>query len=248
MQKYAIIVAGGKGLRMGGELPKQFIPIEGRPVLMRTLDAFYAYDNSIKIILVLPVDHQTYWKQLCYDYQFAVPHLIANGGATRFHSVQNGLSLVDAPEALVAVHDGVRPFVSHAVMSRCYHDAASLGAVVPVIPVVETVRQLVKRDGADSDASHPEAIVHCPLSIVNSRSVTVDRNAYRLVQTPQTFRASLLRRAYQQPYCDAFTDDASVVEALGETVHLVEGNRENIKLTTPFDLTVARALVEQGGF
>ena len=167
MQKYAIIVAGGKGLRMGGELPKQFIPIEGRPVLMRTLDAFYAYDSSIKIILVLPTDHQTYWKQLCHEYQFAVPHLIANGGATRFHSVQNGLSLVDAPEALVAVHDGVRPFVSHAVMSRCYQDAASLGAVVPVIPVVETVRQLVKRDGADSDASHPEAIVHCPLSIVH---------------------------------------------------------------------------------
>ena len=221
MQKYAIIVAGGKGLRMGGELPKQFIPIEGRPVLMRTLDAFYAYDNSIKIILVLPTDHQTYWKQLCYEYQFAVPHLIANGGATRFHSVQNGLSLVDAPEALVAVHDGVRPFVSHAVMSRCYHDAAEMGAVVPVIPVVETVRQMV------GEAS----------------SITVDRNAYRLVQTPQTFRASLLRRAYQQPYCDAFTDDASVVETLGETVHLVEGNRENIKLTTPFDLTIATALL-----
>lgn len=222
MRKYAIIVAGGKGLRMGGELPKQFIPIEGRPVLMRTLDTFYAYDNSIKIILVLPGDHQSYWKQLCREHQFAVPHRIANGGATRFHSVQNGLSLVDAAEALVAVHDGVRPFVSHAVMERCYHDAAMLGAVVPVVPVVETVRQ-----------------------VVGETSVTVDRNAYRLVQTPQTFRASLLRRAYEQSYCDAFTDDASVVEALGEAVHLVEGNRENIKLTTPFDLTVARALVEQ---
>ena len=222
MQKYAIIVAGGKGLRMGGELPKQFIPIEGRPVLMRTLDTFYAYDNSIQIILVLLGDHQSYWKQLCHEYQFAVPHRIANGGATRFHSVQNGLSLVDAAEALVAVHDGVRPFVSHAVMERCYQDAAMLGAVVPVVPVVETVRQ-----------------------VVGETSVTVDRNAYRLVQTPQTFRASLLRRAYEQSYCDAFTDDASVVEALGEAVHLVEGNRENIKLTTPFDLTVARALVEQ---
>ena len=222
MQKYAIIVAGGKGLRMGGELPKQFIPVEGRPVLMRTLDTFYAYDNSIKIILVLPTDHQSYWKQLCCEYQFAVPHLIADGGSTRFHSVQNGLALVDDAEALVAVHDGVRPFVSHAVMQRCYQDAATLGAVVPVVPVVETVRQ-----------------------IVGEASVTVDRNAYRLVQTPQTFRASLLRRAYEQSYCDAFTDDASVVEALGEAVHLVEGNRENIKLTTPFDLAVARALVGQ---
>ena len=223
MKRYAIIVAGGKGLRMGGELPKQFIPIEGRPVLMRTLDTFHACDESIQIILVLPRDHQDYWRELCAQYQFAVPHRIADGGATRFHSVQNGLSLVDAPEALVAVHDGVRPFVSHEVISRCYAEAEAHGAVVPVIPVVETVRQLT-----------------------DEGSVTVDRNAYRLVQTPQTFRATLLRRAYEQPYTDAFTDDASVVEALGEAVTLVDGNRENIKLTTPFDLIVAKALVDSG--
>ena len=223
MKRYAIIVAGGKGLRMGGELPKQFIPIEGRPVLMRTLDTFHACDESIQIILVLPRDHQDYWRELCAQYQFAVPHRIADGGAIRFHSVQNGLSLVDAPEALVAVHDGVRPFVSHEVISRCYAEAEAHGAVVPVIPVVETVRQLT-----------------------GEGSVTVDRNAYRLVQTPQTFRATLLRRAYEQPYTDAFTDDASVVEALGEAVTLVDGNRENIKLTTPFDLIVAKALVDSG--
>ena len=223
MKRYAIIVAGGKGLRMGGELPKQFIPIEGRPVLMRTLDTFHACDESIQIILVLPRDHQDYWHELCAQYQFVVPHRIADGGATRFHSVQNGLSLVDAPEALVAVHDGVRPFVSHEVISRCYAEAEAHGAVVPVIPVVETVRQLT-----------------------GEGSVTVDRNAYRLVQTPQTFRATLLRRAYEQPYTDAFTDDASVVEALGEAVTLVDGNRENIKLTTPFDLIVAKALVDSG--
>ena len=220
MNKYAIIVAGGKGLRMGGELPKQFIPVEGRPVLMRTLDTFYACDNSIQIILVLPRDHQPYWQELCREYQFAVPHRIADGGATRFHSVQNGLALVDAPEALVAVHDGVRPFVSHEVINRCYQDAEIHGAVVPVIPVVETVRHLLPKG-----------------------SETVSRDAYRLVQTPQTFRASLLRRAYEQPYIDAFTDDASVVESLGVAVHLVEGNRENVKLTTPFDLIVARALL-----
>ena len=223
MKRYAIIVAGGKGLRMGGELPKQFIPIEGRPVLMRTLDTFHACDESIQIILVLPRDHQDYWRELCAQYQFAVPHRIADGGATRFHSVQNGLSLVDAPEVLVAVHDGVRPFVSHEVISRCYAEAEAHGAVVPVIPVVETVRQLV-----------------------GEGSATVDRDAYRLVQTPQTFRATLLRRAYEQPYTDAFTDDASVVEALGEAVTLVDGNRENIKLTTPFDLIVAKALVDSG--
>ena len=223
MKRYAIIVAGGKGLRMGGELPKQFIPVEGRPVLMRTLDAFHACDASIQLILVLPHDHQAYWHELCAQYQFAVPHRIADGGATRFHSVQSGLSLVDAPEALVAVHDGVRPFVSREVISRCYAEAEAHGAVVPVIPVVETVRQLV-----------------------GEGSITVPRDTYRLVQTPQTFRATLLRRAYEQPYTDAFTDDASVVEALGCAVTLVDGNRENIKLTTPFDLIVAKALVDSG--
>ena len=223
MKRYAIIVAGGKGLRMGGELPKQFIPIEGRPVLMRTLDAFHACDASIQLILVLPHDHQAYWHELCAQYQFVVPHRIADGGATRFHSVQSGLSLVDAPEALVAVHDGVRPFMSPEVIRRCYAEAEAHGAVVPVIPVVETVRQLV-----------------------GEGSKTVARDAYRLVQTPQTFRATLLRRAYEQPYCDAFTDDASVVEALGSAVSLVDGNRENIKLTTPFDLIVAKALVDSG--
>lgn len=222
MNKYAIIVAGGKGLRMGGDLPKQFIPVEGRPVLMRTLDTFYACDDTIKIILVLPRDHQPYWEELCREYQFTVPHRIADGGATRFHSVQSGLSFVEDPDALVAVHDGVRPFVSHEVIACCFREAELYGAVVPVIPVVETVRQLV-----------------------GDTSVTVNRDAYRLVQTPQTFRASLLRNAYEQPYCDAFTDDASVVEALGHAVHLVEGNRENIKLTTPYDLVVAQALLAE---
>ena len=221
MKKYAIIVAGGKGLRMGGELPKQFIPVEGRPVLMRTLDAFHAFDSTMEIILVLPRDHQPYWQELCAEYQFAVPHRIADGGATRFHSVQSGLALADEAEALIAVHDGVRPFVSSEVIEACYREAEAHGAVVPVIPIVETVRHLL-----------PEG------------SVTVPRDAYRLVQTPQTFRASLLRRAYEQPFCEAFPDDASVVEAVGHVVHLVEGNRENIKLTTPYDLIVAKALVE----
>ena len=247
LKKYAIIVAGGKGLRMGGDLPKQFIPVEGRPVLMRTLDTFHACDPSIQLILVLPPDHQPYWQELCREYGFRVPHRIADGGATRFHSVQSGLALVGEADALVAVHDGVRPFVSHEVIGRCYAEAEAHGAVVPVVAVVETVRQLVSEDSEAGEPRHPEAIVNCQSSIVNSRSVTVPRDAYRLVQTPQTFRAPLLRRAYEQPFCEAFTDDASVVEALGHAVHLVEGNRENIKLTTPFDLIVARALVQTGG-
>ncbi len=218
MKKYIIIVAGGKGLRMGGDIPKQFLPICGKPVLMRTLEAFHAYDASMHLILVLPVSQQAYWKQLCEEYQFDLVHEIADGGETRFHSVKNGLALVEE-EGLVGVHDGVRPFVSQEVITRCYEEAASLKAVIPVIGVVETVRHLTEEG-----------------------SETVPRDQYKLVQTPQVFDVTLLHRAYQQEYTDLFTDDASVVEALGEKVYLVEGNRENIKLTTPFDLKLAELL------
>ena len=222
MKKYIIVVAGGKGLRMGGDIPKQFLPVKGKPVLMRTLENFHAYDEDMELILVLPVDHQPYWKALCEEYHFTLPHRIANGGETRFHSVQNGLALVDDLDGLVGVHDGVRPFVSHDVIDSCYTEAAKGKAVVPVIDVVETVRHLLA-EGA---------------------SETVPRSDYKLVQTPQVFPVSMLKRAYLQEYIPHFTDDASVVEALGCSVSLVAGNRENIKLTTPFDLKVAEALVD----
>lgn len=218
MKKHIIIVAGGKGLRMGGDIPKQFLPVCGKPVLMRTLEAFRTYDPSIHIVLVLPVSQQTYWKELCRTYRFELPHDIADGGETRFHSVMNGLALVKG-DGLVGVHDGVRPFVSQEVIARCYEEASRQKAVIPVVGVVETVRHLT-----------------------DEGSETVPRDQYRLVQTPQVFDAALLRRAYQQEYTALFTDDASVVEALGEKVHLVEGNRENIKLTTPFDLKLAEIL------
>ena len=219
MRKYAIIVAGGKGLRMGGDIPKQFIPVKGKPVLMRTLEAFYAYDDSISLILVLPEAQQEYWKRLCTDYGFTLPHQIATGGETRFHSVKNGLSLA-GNEGLVAVHDGVRPFVSQAVIASCFAAAAEKGAAIPVTEVVETLRCLKG----------------------NGESETVARGSYRLVQTPQVFSASLLKQAYEQAYVPSITDDASVVEAFGHPVCLVDGNRENIKLTTPFDLKVAEML------
>lgn len=218
MKKHIIIVAGGKGLRMGGDIPKQFLPVCGKPVLMRTLEAFHAYDSSMHLILVLPVSQQDYWKKLCKEYQFELLHDVANGGETRFHSVMNGLALVEG-EGLVGVHDGVRPFVSQEVIARCYEEAKEKKAVIPVIGVVETVRHLTEEG-----------------------SETVPRDQYKLVQTPQVFDVALLHRAYQQTYTDFFTDDASVVEALGEKVHLVEGNRENIKLTTPFDLKLAEVL------
>lgn len=219
MNKHVIIVAGGKGLRMGGDIPKQFLPVGGKPVLMRTIEAFYSFDPSIHIILVLPVSQQAYWKELCETYRFTLSHEIADGGETRFHSVKNGLARISG-DGLVGVHDGVRPFVSPEVIATCYAEAAIHRAVIPVIDVVETVRHLT-----------------------GERSETVPRNQYKLVQTPQVFEVCLLKTAYNQAYTDAFTDDASVVEATGQEVYLVPGNRENIKLTTPFDLKIAEVLL-----
>ena len=222
MTDYIIIVAGGKGLRMGSDIPKQFLPIEGQPVLMRTIRRFHEYAPGLGIILVLPASQQAYWQELCHDYQFDIPCTIADGGETRFHSVSNGLACIpDDAQGVVGVHDGVRPFPAIEVISRCYETARTTGAAIPVVPVVETLRKI------ESDGS----------------SQTVPRSAYRLVQTPQTFDIQLLKRAYSQPYSDAFTDDASVVEHLGHGISLVEGNRENIKLTTPFDLQIAPTLI-----
>ena len=213
-----LIVAGGKGLRMGSDLPKQFLPIGGKPVLMHTIEAFHHFDGTMKIILVLPQEQQTYWQELCAKHSFVIEHTVVDGGETRFHSVKNGLACVNS--GLVGVHDGVRPFVSPEVIKRCYELAAIKKAVIPVIDVVETVRH-----------------------ITETGSETVSRNDYKLVQTPQVFDAELLKQAYAQEYTPFFTDDASVVEAMGIPVCLVEGNRENIKITTPFDLKISSALV-----
>lgn len=218
---YIIIVAGGKGLRMGSDIPKQFLPIGGKPVLMRTLERFREYSPTLQIILVLPQAQQDYWHQLCKDYNFEVEYVLANGGETRFHSVQNGLTKIpDDAEGVVGVHDGVRPFPSIDVIRNCYETARTAKAVIPVIPVVETVRHLQ-----------------------GNTSETVPRNDYRLVQTPQTFDIQLLKAANHQPYNDGFTDDASVVEAYGFNITLVEGNRENIKITTPYDMKIAEILI-----
>ena len=248
--KYAIIVAGGKGLRMGSDIPKQFLTVQGRPLLMLTLENFHSFDPSMPLILVLPEAQQEYWERLCKEYVFRVPHTIVSGGETRFHSVRNGLHKIINEElgmrnyldnasqaqpisnssflisnSLVAIHDGVRPFVSHQVIAACFEAAERDGAAIPVIPVVETLRE-----------------VYLPHPSQRGISRTVNRNRYRLVQTPQTFCLSLLLDAYAQPYSDDFTDDASVVEALGHPITLVEGNRENIKITTPYDLAVAEIL------
>ena len=227
---YIIIVAGGKGLRMGTDIPKQFLPIGGKPVLMRTLERFREYSKDLQIILVLPKAQQDYWRELCHQYHFPLPqqggaggesYQLTDGGETRFHSVQHGLALIpDNAEGVVGVHDGVRPFPSIDVIRNCYETAREKKAVIPVIPIVETVRHLK-----------------------GENSVTVPRSNYRLVQTPQTFDIQLLKAANRQPYNDGFTDDASVVEAYGYNVTLVEGNRENIKITTPYDIVVAEAIL-----
>lgn len=243
MKKYVVIVAGGKGLRMGGDLPKQFIPVGGKPILMHTLETFYRWDASAEIVLVLPEDHQPYWKMLCREIGCAVPHRIVAGGETRFHSVRNGLAFLAqayalpdvgpdrapgveagaAPESFyIAVHDGVRPFVAPSVITACFEEAARNGAAIPVVPMVDSLRE------ADENGSRP-----------------VDRSRYFAVQTPQVFDGPLLLKAYAAGYDPSFTDDASVAEASGVRVALVEGNRENIKITTPFDLWIARVWLEK---
>lgn len=224
MERFAILVAGGQGLRMGGDVPKQFLPLGGQPVLMHTIDRFREVFPDIHIIIVLPQGQHDYWHDLCRRHHLEGGFLTAPGGDTRFHSVLNGLNAIpaDVSEGLVGVHDGVRPFVSRDTLWRCYEEAARSGTAVPVTPVVETLRH-VSPDG---------------------ESMTVPRSDYRLVQTPQVFSLALLRQAYRQPYAPQFTDDASVVEALGERITLVEGNRENIKLTTPADLLLAKGIME----
>lgn len=220
---YIIIVAGGKGLRMGGDIPKQFLPIKGKPVLMRTIERFREFSASMGIILVLPKSQQEYWQELCRQYDFNVEYSIADGGETRFHSVQNGLALIpDDEQGVVGVHDGVRPFVSIETISRCYETTRAVKAVIPVVPVVETLRYV----GIEGEGRN------------------VLRSDYRLVQTPQTFDIQLLKEANKQEYRESFTDDASVVEGIGKKVEMVEGNRENIKITTPFDLAIAEVLTE----
>lgn len=229
MKAYVIIVAGGKGLRMGGDLPKQFIPLAGKPLLMHTVEKFGDWNPTAEIILVLPLDHQAYWKMLCQEIGCRAQHRIITGGETRFHSVQNGLKAIAdevkgyEEETLIAVHDGVRPFVSHDVITACFEQAKKSGAVVPAIPSIDSLRK-VEEDG---------------------RNCQVDRSSFYAVHTPQVFRADLLLRAYSQPYSPLYTDDASVVEAIGTPISLVPSNRENIKITTPFDLVIAKALLEK---
>jgi len=222
MKKYIIIVAGGKGVRTGYNLPKQFMILNDQPVLMHTITAFFNYDPSIHIILVLPEDYIAYWQQLCSDFKFNIKCQVVKGGDTRFHSVRNGLEKVERG-AIVGVHDGVRPIIDKQLIAKLYETAETKQGVYPVVPLVDSIREM-----QNEEMSH-----------------AVDRSKFRLVHTPQVFLSDILIDAYKQEYKDDFTDDVSVVEASGiiQPV-MIEGSPENIKITTKTDLIIAETLMQ----
>jgi 2-C-methyl-D-erythritol 4-phosphate cytidylyltransferase len=213
-----IIVAGGKGERMQTDIPKQFIELKSRPILMHTIDVFIQYNNQIDVIVVLPETQIENWSLLCKKHAFETKHRVVVGGSVRFESVRNGLKIA-SDSGFIAVHDGVRPLVSQTTIEACFREAGISGAAIPVVMPVESIRQ-IKGDG----------------------NVAVNRDLFRLVQTPQVFEANILKKAYKQEFNSIFTDDASVVEASDVKISLVEGNRENIKITTPFDLKLAEMM------
>ena len=221
MDKSVIIVAGGSGSRMGSDLPKQFLLLENYPLLMWTILCFIQYDPAISVVVVLPESQISYWKELCLKYSFTHPHRVVSGGETRFQSVKNGLEALGITD-LVAVHDGVRPLVSQLTISNCFSQAEVSGAVIPVLPVNETLR-----------------------TGTMEQSQTVDRTRFYTVQTPQVFKFEIIKAAYTQTWEPAFTDDASVVEQAGYEIQMVLGNRDNIKITHPEDLLVASEYFKQ---
>mgnify|MGYP002396252529 CR=1 FL=1 len=222
MQKFALVVAGGKGLRMGSDLPKQFMLLRGRPILMRTLEAFFYFDPQIQIILVLPALEIERWQQLCAKHDFQLPHRLASGGANRTESVRNGLSSIKAQDGLVAIHDGVRPMVSGQLIGEAYDQAATKGNAIASVALKDSIRF---DDGYENKA--------------------LDRSQYRLVQTPQTFKLGLILDAYQKIGELSMTDDASVLEAAGHEITLIEGDYRNLKITRQEDIKIAEALWEE---
>ncbi len=221
-KKYSVvIVAGGKGFRVGGDIPKQFIPIGSKPMLMHTIEAFYSFNKNIRIIIVLPNEFVQLWQQLCDEQNFTIKHSIVLGGETRFHSVKNGLNEV-APDEIVAIHDGARPFVTPKLIENCFNEAFnSQCGIIPVIDEINSVRR-----------------------VTANGSEIVDRTELKLVQTPQVFPAHLLQEAYQIKYNSSFTDDASVAERNGIEIRLIPGENSNIKITTPLDIIIAEYLLQ----
>lgn len=206
---------------MQSVLPKQFILLNGKPLLFHTIEKFNKALDELQIIVVLPGNYFEYWEELVNKYQFTIPVTLQKGGKERFDSVKNGINCLSENIQVVGIHDAVRPLVSVKTIQKCYQTALEKGNAVPVIPVVDSLRKTE-----------------------NGYSKAVNRNLYQIVQTPQCFRIDLIHKMYQQDYQDFFTDDASVLENLGEKIHLTEGNRENIKITTPEDLKIAACLLQ----
>lgn len=221
VNKYAVIVAGGKGVRMGGDIPKQFLPLGGVPIICRTIQAFYDALSNLKIILVVPAEQEDGARTLVKSYFSTGDITIVLGGETRFHSVQNGLKMVQN-DGVVFVHDGVRPMASKELINRCYEQALEKGSAIPAVPVTDSIRMV-----EDGEQTKP-----------------IDRSTLRIIQTPQTFRTGIILPAFQQPYQAAFTDEATVVEAYGKKIFLTEGDYTNIKITTPGDMAMAGALLK----
>ena len=218
MKKIAIIVAGGSGVRMNSPLPKQFMLLKNRPILMHSLEKFYLYDSKIELRLAIPSSEFGLWEGLCKKYHFSIKHLLFEGGKQRFDSVKNSLKDIVSP-SLVAIHDGVRPLVSLKTIANCFDLAEKKGTAIPVMRLTESIRK------------------------VNAKgSVSEERTLFRSVQTPQVFQSEILLEAYNSLYKESFTDDASVVENYGKEIFLAEGNEENIKITSPNDLLIAEVL------
>lgn len=221
MQEYALIVAGGTGTRMRSAVVKQFLPINGMPVLMHTINAFKKYSPAISIVLVLPESQQSHWKELCNINNFDVPHKLVKGGESRFQSVKNGLEVLPE-EGLVSIHDGVRPLVNENTIGASFRIASIHGSAVAAVRLKESIRVV------DQD-----------------KTKAIDRSKYRMIQTPQTFQLGLIKEAYKIKEDDSLTDDASVAERSGHQISLFEGTYDNIKITTPEDLPIVEALMEQ---
>ena len=220
MERSAIIVAGGNGKRMRSEIPKQFLEVKGEPLLFHSIRAFHGSDPLIHLVLVLPQEHEQLWKELCEQHHMYVPHQVITGGSERFHSVKAGLDAIEG-DGVVAVHDGVRPLLSAALIARCFKAAEEFGSAIPVIPISSSVRV-----------------------VTGNESRSIDRSTLRAVQTPQCFQIPILKKAFELPFDPTFTDEATLIERNGGKVHLVEGEDRNIKVTTPLDLKVAEALLE----
>ncbi len=223
MNKAAILVAGGKGSRMGGPVAKQYLPILGKPVLMHTLSVFFNLDPLIHLILVLPETDFEFWKSLCEANKFNVPHTLVAGGDSRFQSVRNGLNALPFISGLVAIHDGVRPFVKPEVIGKSFEEAEKSGSAIAVVELKDSIRK-VFNDG---------------------KSNFQERHLFRLVQTPQTFQIQKIKKAFGVTELPQFTDDATVYEHQGWQVSLISGNAENIKITTPEDMAYAEFLASK---